>query len=195
MNKSFSQSSIKGLCILLLTHMFSCTKTDRLVNKIHENSTSQTGQRDDQEENNDIIKWDDELEGEDELISDELFKQWEGLYLMENNVTDGWGRESIFHVELNMAAPDNCIFKCWLEDENEIRYAKNDSYNEYVGGIYATVDKDSIEFFTKKIIEGGNESLAPLLTLKKNNKDYFIYSFLTSPPHNGIVEMPIQKIK
>lgn len=52
-----------------------------------------------------------------------------------------------------------------------------------------------ILLLTKRIIEGGNYNLSPLLTLIKRKDGYFIYSFLTSPPHNGIVEMPIQKIK
>ena len=114
---------------------------------------------------------------------------------MKNSITDCWGRESISHVELNMIQLDSCIFKCWLTDNEGRRYDKEDGYQEYIGGILATPNKDSIEFFTKRVVEGGNEGLSPLLTLIKTNKNYFIYSLLTSPPHNGIVEMPLQKLE
>lgn len=193
MNKGFYQSSIKMLGILLLIQMSSCTKTDSLVRGKYKDSISLTDQRDHQEENNDIARLSEELEGEDEFISEKLFQQWKGDYSMENDVTDGWGRESVSYIELNMIKPDSCIFKSWLADHKGKRYSKDDNYREYFGGIYATANKDSIEFFTKRIIVGGNQELAPLLTLTKNNKDYFIYSFLTSPPHNGIIQMPLEK--
>ncbi|REC61505.1 hypothetical protein DRF65_15035 [Chryseobacterium pennae] len=77
--------------------------------------------------NNDITKLGNESEGEDELISGELFKQWKGLI-----------------------KPDSCIFKSWLADNKRKRYSKDDNYQEYIGGIFATANKDSIEFFYKK---------------------------------------------
>lgn len=54
-----------------------------------------------------------------------------------------------------MIRPDSCTFKSWLADHKGKRYHKDDNYQEYIGGIYATISKDSIEFFTKRIIEGG----------------------------------------
>ncbi|MBP2615258.1 hypothetical protein [Chryseobacterium jejuense] len=108
-----------------------------------------------------------------------------------NDVIDGWGRESISYTELNMIKPDSCIFKSWLADNKGKRYNKDDNNQEYIGGIFATTNKDSIEFFTKRIVEGGSENLSLLLTLIKRKNEYFISSFLTSPPHNGIIEMPL----
>lgn len=197
MNKTFFQLNIKLLCVFLLMQIFSCTKKDTQVNEAHHNSILQTDHKNDnlKEEDNDIVRLDDELEGEDEFISEKLLQQWKGKYSKEYDVTDGWGRESISYAELDIIKPDSCIFKGWLTNTNGIRYIKDDGYFEYIGGIYATVNKDSIEFFTKRVIEGGNEDLSPLLTLIKRKNEYFISSFITSPTHNGIIEMPLQKIK
>lgn len=94
---------------------------------------------------------------------------------------------------MTLIKPDSCVFKSWIADENGKRYIKNDNYKEIIGGILATTNKDSIEFYSKRVISGENNTLSPLLTLTKNGKNYFIYSFITSPPSNGIVEMPIDK--
>ncbi|MDM1557254.1 MULTISPECIES: hypothetical protein [Chryseobacterium] len=94
-----------------------------------------------------------------------------------------------------MIKPDSCIFKSWGVDNKGKRHNKDGNYQEYIGGIYATANKDSIEFFTKRIVEGGNEDLSPLLTVIKRKNEYFISSFLTSPPHNGIIQMSLQKIR
>lgn len=189
---------IKYLYILMALGMLSCVKERSVKNKKQKNSILLIDQKVNniKSENRDTLKLENELEGEDEFISNELFQKWEGLYIMENNdVIDGWGRESTSHVELNMIKPDSCIFKSWLADNKGKRYGKDDNYQEYIGGIFATPNNDSIEFFTKRIIEGGNEHLSPLLTLIKKKNGYFISSFITSPPHNGIVEMPLEKIK
>lgn len=188
---------IKYLYILLILGMLSCTKY-RTINESQKDSVSLTNKiaNNIKQENRNAVDVGDELEGEDEFISLKLFQAWKGLYSMENDgIIDGWGRESIFYAELNMIKPDSCIFKSWLADSNGKRYNKNDNYQEYIGGIYATTNKDSIEFFTKRIIVGGNKDLSPLLTLTKNNKEYFIHSLITSPPHNGVIEMPIEKLK
>ena len=107
-----------------------------------------------------------------------MFEKWKGKYnLKQENLTDGWGRESIFFSEILLIKPDSCVFKSWLADEDGLRYKKDDNYQEYVGGIYATANKDSIEFYTKRVVSGGNNSLSPLLTLIRSNEDYFIYSW------------------
>lgn len=140
-------------------------------------------------------KIDEEVNDHDEFISASLFEKWKGKYnLKQEKLTDGWGRESISFSELILIKPDSCVFKSWLADEDGLRYKKDDNYQEYVGGIYATADIDSIEFYTKKILSGGNNSLSPLLSLKRNNKDYFIYSLITSPPNNGIIRVSIKKM-
>ncbi|WP_336963373.1 hypothetical protein [Chryseobacterium contaminans] len=108
----------------------------------------------DQKNNNikeDVTRLRDAPEGEDGFISNELYQKWEGLYIMENNdVIDGWGRESTSHAELNMIKPDSCIFKSWLADNKGKRYGKHDNYQEYIGGIFATPNNDSIEFLPKE---------------------------------------------
>lgn len=135
-----------------------------------------------------------EENGNDEFISDSLFNVWKGRYILkQENQIDGWGRESISFSELSLIQPDSCVFKSWLADSRGQRYLTDDNYQEYVGGILATNDKDSIEFYTKKVVSGSNGSLSPLLSFTKTNKNYFIYSFITSPPNNGIIKMPIEK--
>ncbi len=137
-----------------------------------------------------------EENNEDEFISNSLFQKWKGEYLLTQcNQLDGWERESTSFSELKLIAPDSCIFKSWLADERGNRYVKNDNYQEYIGGILATSDKDSIEFYTKRIVRGGNNSLSPLLSLTKSSNNYFIYSIITSPPNNGIIKMSIEKQK
>lgn len=188
---------IKYLWIVVTLGMLSCIKDRTVKNNRSKDSVSLMGRNisNVEIENNDSLS-ENELGGEDEFISEKLFQKWKGLYrIEESDIIDGWGRESIHYAELDIIQPDSCVFKSWLADNKGNRYNKNDNYQEYIGGILATTHKDSIEFFTKRIVEGGNEGLSPLLTLIKRKNEYFIYSFLTSPPHNGIIEMPIQKIK
>ncbi|OCA77450.1 hypothetical protein BBI01_03065 [Chryseobacterium artocarpi] len=188
---------IKYLWIVVTLGMLSCIKDRTIKKDSSKDSVPLMGRNisNVEIENNDSLS-ENELEGEDEFISEKLFQKWKGSYYIENSdIIDGWGRESIHYAELDIIQPDSCVFKSWLADNNGNRYNKNDNYQEYIGGILATTHKDSIEFFTKRIVEGGNEGLSPLLTLIKRKNEYFIYSFLTSPPHNGIMEMPIQKIK
>ena len=110
MNKGFYKIRIKLLGILLLIQLFSCTKTDSPVNGKYKESTLLKNQNDNKEENKDTLSLEYELEGEDEFISEKLFQKWKGLYIMENNdVIDGWGRESISYAELNMVNPDSLI--------------------------------------------------------------------------------------
>lgn len=136
-----------------------------------------------------------EENGNDEFISKSLFEKWKGIYrLKQENQIDGWGRESTCFSELSLIKPDSCIFKSWLADENGKRYNKDDNYQEFIGGILATSKKDSIEFYTKRVVSGEDNSLSPLLTLTYN-KNYFIYSLITSPPNNGVMKVSIEKLK
>ncbi|MDR2204868.1 MAG: hypothetical protein LBE36_01740 [Flavobacteriaceae bacterium] len=131
----------------------------------------------------------------DEYISNSLFEKWKGIYkLKQDYQLDGWGRESISFSELILIEPDSCVFKNWLADEDGKRYSENDNYQEFIGGILATPNKDSIEFYAKRVVSGGNNSLSPLLTLTRNKKNHFIYCLITSPSNNGIVKMHIEKL-
>lgn len=94
-----------------------------------------------------------------------------------------------------MIKPDSCIFKTWLTDERGRRYAEDDNYQEFIGGILATKSKDSIEFYTKKVVVGGNNNLSPLLSVSRSGNNFSIYSLITSPPNNGIIPMPLIKMK
>lgn len=129
-----------------------------------------------------------------EVVSDSLFYVWQGRYILEQeDQVDAWGRESILFAELNLIKPDASVFKTWLADSNGKRYSSNDNYQEYIGAILATPRKDSVVFYTQEVVSGGNGALSPLLILTKENEHYFIYSLITSPPHNGIVQVPIEK--
>lgn len=161
--------------------------TEKITEKKEDTATNSkiTNEENDAEENDN-----------DEFISNSLFEKWKGAYqLKQENQIDGSGRESTVFSELILIKPDSCIFKSWLADTNGKRYNEDDNYQEFIGGIYATSNRDSIEFYTKRVVSGGNNSLSPLLTLTKKNKNHFIYSLITSPPHNGIIEIPIEKLK
>ena len=142
------------------------------------------------------IDYEEEENGNDEFISKLLFEKWKGSYqLKQNGQMDGWGRESIAVSELILIKPDSCIFKTWLTDERGIRYAEDDNYQEFIGGILATKSKDSIEFYTKRVVVGGNNNLSPLLSVSRSGNNFSIYSLITSPPNNGMMAMPLIKIK
>lgn len=142
------------------------------------------------------IDYGEEENGNDEFISKFLFEKWKGSYrLKQNDQIDGWGRESIAVSELILIKPDSCVFKTWLTDERGIRYAENDNYQEFIGGILATKSKDSIEFYTKRVVVGGNNNLSPLLSVSSSGNNFSIYSLITSPPNNGIIAMPLIKVK
>ncbi len=144
-------------CQISKKDMKSHTITDSTNIKIHNKEDSISLNFDNSEEANN-----------DEFISKKLFKEWKGTYkVVEENLLDGWGRESNVISELYLIAPDNVIFKSWLTDSNGYKYTENDNYQEFLGGILATSSKDSIEFYTKKVVSGGNNSLSPLLTLTK----------------------------
>ena len=142
------------------------------------------------------IDYGEEENGNDEFISKFLFEKWKGRYqIKQSDQIDGWGRESIAVSELILIKPDSCIFKTWLTDERGIRYAEDDNYQEFIGGILATKSKDSIEFYTKKVVVGGNNNLSPLLSVSRSGNNFSIYSLITSPPNNGIIPMPLIKMK
>lgn len=142
------------------------------------------------------IDYEEEENGNDEFISKLLFEKWKGSYqLKQNSQMDGWGRESIAVSELILIKPDSCIFKTWLTDERGIRYAEDDNYQEFIGGILATKSKDSIEFYTKRVVVGGNNNLSPLLSVFRSGNNFSIYSLITSPPNNSMTAMPLIKIK
>lgn len=104
-------------------------------------------------------------EENDEFISVSLFEKWKGTYILkQEDQLDGWGRESTSFSQLILIKPDSCIFKSWLVDGDGKRYKEDNNYQEFIGGILATASKDSIEFYTKRVTRGGNDSLSPLLT-------------------------------
>lgn len=55
------------------------------------------------------------------------------------------------------------------------------------------MNKDSIEFYTKRVITGGNNSLSPLLSITKDYGGFYVYSIITSPTNNGIIKTEIEK--
>jgi hypothetical protein len=189
---------LKLLQLAMIFLLVSCFKNNKIENNVKEKKSNVENNINEKKENAYIHKQTENYENEnsdtDEFISHSLFEKWKGVYEFEqDSQLDGWGRESILIAELTLIKPDSCVFKSWIADENGKRYIKNDNYKEIVGGILATTNKDSIEFYSKRVIKGENNTLSPLLTLTKNGKNHFIYSFITSPPNNGIVEMPIDK--
>lgn len=138
-----------------------------------------------------------ELEGEDEHISLEKFKVWKGKYHFENSIHDGFGRESIVVVNLELIKPDSSTLEFWLADKKLSKYKENNNYFKIQGGVYGGygVDNDSIFFNYNKVLEGKIDNPpSPVLTLFKYDTKYTILSAFTSPPHNGELEMSIKKI-
>jgi len=183
---------------IIIVFLDSCKKTDIITENtpIKKDSTNKNIEKKDSLISFKIKQETIEENENDEYISQTLFAKWKGHYeLRQSDLIDGWGRESTSISELDLIKPDSCIFKSWLADANGKRYNKNDNYQEIIGSIYATTHKDSVEFYTKRIIAGSDNSFSPFLSLVRNNLDYSIYSFFTSPPHNGIIKMPINKTK
>lgn len=140
----------------------------------------------------------DELEGEDEQMALEKFKPWKGKYHFVNAIHDGYGRESIVVVNLELIRPDSSTIEFWLADEKLSKYVENNNYFKILGGVYGGYGKenDSIFFHYNRVMAGKLENPAsPVFTLFKYNNKYAIQSVFTSPPHNGEIEMPIIKIK
>lgn len=198
------KTTVKLFLSIIFIVIISCFKENKqkMNDDLHDSPREIHAQLDSQIHKNsykDTLKYPniiDENNENDEFISTSLFQNWRGSYLLkQEGIIDGWGRESISFSELYLIKPDSCVFKSWLADENGKKYKENDNYQEIIGGIYATEKKDSIEFYTKIIVAGGNNSISPLLTLVKNKKNYSIYSLLTSPANNGIVKMEVIKRK
>lgn len=137
----------------------------------------------------------DELEGNDELVNISDFRVWEGNYAYSFDYTDNAANDYILKAFLRLNKPDYCVLETWYEKPNG---KKKYNYVKIVGSILKADTKDNlkIEFYEGKTLIGNSPNLSPILTLyRENNGDYFIESFLTSPPHNGIVKMPIQRIE
>lgn len=187
------------LLFITLFFLISCKKHDTITRKTLINKDSTDNNLNiNKPSSARVIEKDTEGEYEnenDEYISNSLFAKWKGGYILkQENLIDGWGRESISFSELYLIKPDSCIFKSWLADEDGKKYKQDDNYLEILGGIYSTEKKDSIEFYTKRVVSGGNNSLSPLLTLTTHNNSFFIYSMITSPPNNGVVKMAVKKL-
>lgn len=132
-------------------------------------------------------------EGQDELVSDELFKNWQGTYILKEENIDAWGRESVSNVKIELLKPNKCIYESWLSGVEGVEYEENSNRYKIIGGVQINSTHDSLSFYSSKFLIGESMNLSPVFTLIKRNGNYFISSILTSPPHNGIVEMPIMK--
>ncbi|MGV0964673.1 hypothetical protein [Empedobacter falsenii] len=177
----------KIIQLLIITVLFitSCqiNKNDQKNNSILDSTNVKIHNKEDSlVENSTSLNFDNlEQEDNDEFISKKLFKEWKGTYkVIEKNKLDGWGRESNVISELYLITPDSVIFKSWLTDSNGLKYTENDNYQEFIGGVLATSRKDSIEFYTKRIVSGGNNSLSPLLTVIKKQQLSYLQSITLS---------------
>lgn len=137
--------------------------------------------------------FEDELETNEELVSADNFKVWKGNYNTSYEYYDLEYNEFIVFTKLNLIKNDSCIFENWFEKKEDKKQKKN-NYVKIVGKLYFASDNNSkIEFMENKVLEGQSPNLSPVFLLKKTNNEFLINSFLTSPPHNGIIDMPIIK--
>ncbi|SIS64973.1 hypothetical protein SAMN05421786_101740 [Chryseobacterium ureilyticum] len=187
---------IKYLWILVTLGMFSCIKDRTVKNKSSKDSVPLMGRNisNVEIENNDSLS-ENELEGEEEFISEKLFQKWKGEYRYFFQYIDHNGISSDLKANINLIKSDSCVFESWFEDPNDEQHNKN-GYLKMLGHIYVSDDKNlKIIFLENTILNGGSPNLDPVFTLINKKNQFYIESFLTSPPHNGIIEMPIQKTK
>ncbi|VEH21150.1 Uncharacterised protein [Chryseobacterium nakagawai] len=142
-----------------------------------------------------INNYDNELESNDEIIEDKQFSKWKDEYHYFFQYIDHKGISSDLKAKINLIKSDSCVFESWFEDPNDEQYNKN-GYLKLLGHIYVSDDKNlKIIFLENTVLNGESPELDPVFTLINKKNEFYIESFLTSPPHNGIIEMPIQKIK
>lgn len=134
-------------------------------------------------------------EGHDELVSEELFSDWKGVYKLSNEYIDGWGRKSLSNIKITLNEPNNCIYESWLTNLENIEYVENNNRYKIVGGVQINASHDSLSFYSSEYLLGESMNLAPVFVLIKNKGNYYVSSILTSPPNNGIIEIPIEKVK
>lgn len=138
---------------------------------------------------------DEKLEVNDEIIENKQFSKWKGEYHYFFQYIDYNGISSDLKANINLIKSDSCILESWFEDPNDEQHNKN-GYLKMLGHIYVSDDKNlKIIFLENTILNGESPNLDPVFTLINKKNQFYIESFLTSPPHNGIVEMPLQKVK
>lgn len=137
--------------------------------------------------------FDGELESNEELITKIDFKTWEGEYNQVFDYTDNEYNEYNFHSKINLIKPDSSYFEYWYEiKESNSNDKKN--HTKIFGKIYPSSENNTkIQFSENKMIIGDSPEQSPVFTLINKQNTYFILSFLTSPPHNGTIEMPVVK--
>ena len=137
--------------------------------------------------------FEDELEANEEVVSVDNFKVWEGKYNTNYEYSDMEYNEFIVFTKLNLIKQDSCIFENWFENKEDKKQKKN-NYVKIIGKLYFASDNNSkIEFMENKIFKGESPNLSPVFSLKKNNNQFLINSILSSPPNNGVIDMPISK--
>lgn len=142
-----------------------------------------------------VNNFDKELEPNDEIIENKQFSKWKGEYHYLFQYIDHNGTSFDLKANVNLIKSDSCVFESWFEDPNDEKHHKNE-YLKLLGHVYVSDDKNlKIIFLENKALNGESPNLDPVFTLINKNNKFYIESFLTSPPHNGIIEMPIQKTR
>lgn len=137
--------------------------------------------------------FDQELDTNEELVSDFNFKSWKGVYNQMFEYSDNEYNEFVFNSEINLIKSDSCYFEYWYEIKDKKPIIKN-NHTKIFGRLYPSSDNNcKVQFFENKMIIGISPEQSPVFTLINKEGKFYISSILTTPPHNGIVEMPLDK--
>jgi len=123
--------------------------------------------------------------------------KWRGEYFFQQNLLDGYGRNSKIVVKINIAKRDSSILEYFLANENGDIYEVDNNHFKIIGEIVVGKKEgcDSLNFYSKKILLGDPLNLQlPVFTMYEYGNLYSIRSLLTTPPHNALEEMEIKKI-
>lgn len=180
--------------LTLISFVF-CFACKSQINETKKNHATQTTDSIQIENLNETDVADDFEEEHDELVSIDLFNDWKGIYELSNEYVDAWGRESLSNVRIRLNEPNDCIYESWLSSLENVEYKENSNRYKILGGMQINASHDSLSFYSSEYLIGESMNLAPVFTLIKKENRYFISSILTSPPHNGIIEMPIEKVE
>jgi len=125
-----------------------------------------------------------------------LPEKWRGEYYFQQELLDGYGRNSKIVVKINIIKGDSSILEHFLANENGDIYKINNSHFKLLGEIVTgkKENSDSLKFYSKKILIGDSLNLQlPVFTMYEYGNLYSIKSLLTNPPHNTLEEMEIKK--
>ncbi|NJM80345.1 MAG: hypothetical protein HC854_13360 [Flavobacterium sp.] len=116
----------------------------------------------------------DELEQNEELVSNQNFELWKGVYMQTFDYTDNDYNEYVFHSEVNLIKPDSCYFEYWYEILESSPTKKN-NHTKIFGKVYPSSNNNmKIQFFENKMIIGESPEQSPVFTLISRQMIFYL---------------------